>query len=68
MLLIFVCAVFIPAFGQENNSTTSSSNPVVNWWDQDTLTGDWGGVRSNLAERGISFSGFWDNDILRILV
>jgi porin len=61
MLLIFVCAVFIPAFGQESNSTTSSSNLVANWWNQDTLTGDWGGARSSLAERGVSFSGFWDN-------
>jgi len=38
------------------------------WWDGDTLTGDWGGVRPALDDRGVEFSGsyiaeIWGNPI-----
>ena len=61
-LLVFLCVVSVPASSQGEDSK-ASSNPLVNLWNQQTLTGDWGGARTRLAEKwGISFSGFWQND------
>src|SRR5580700_11322668 len=56
-LLILLGVVCIPAFTQG-----ASSNPFMNLWNQQTLTGDWGGARTRLSEKGISFTGFWQND------
>ena len=62
-LLLLLGVVFVPAFSQEkDDSKVSPPNPFVNLWNEQTLTGDWGGTRSRLAEKGISFTGFWQND------
>ena len=61
-LLLLLGVVSIPAFSQDDDSK-SFSNPLLNLWNQQTVTGDWGGARTRLAEKwGISFSGFWHND------
>jgi|HubBroStandDraft_2_1064218.scaffolds.fasta_scaffold00851_9 carbohydrate-selective porin OprB len=62
MLVFLLCAVSVPAFSQEDDSK-SSSNPLVSLWNQQSLLGDFAGARTRLAEnKGISFSGFWQND------
>ena len=55
-LLVFLGAVSIPAFGQAEDSTRHPANLGQ------VLTRDWEGVRPRLAEKGIDFSGFWQND------
>ena len=55
-LLVFLGAVSIPAFGQAEDSRTHPATLG------EVLTRDWGGVRPRLAEKGIDFSGFWQND------
>ena len=44
---------FLPsvAYGQ------STSNWVSDWMNQPTMTGDWGGERTSLAQEGVSFTG-----------
>jgi carbohydrate-selective porin OprB len=50
-----------PAASEANLNV--SSDTLLNFWNSPTLTGDWGGVRSKLAEKwGITVGGFWDND------
>jgi porin len=59
--LVVLCIVSIPTFAQKEDSE-SSPNPLVNLWEEQALTGDWGGTRTKLAERwGMSVTGFWDN-------
>jgi porin len=61
MLVVLLFAISIPAFSQESDSSVSFT-PLEKLWSQQTLTGDWGGARTRLAERyGITVNGFWDN-------
>lgn len=58
-----LCApILLPAayaLAQEEKSTevttTETAAPPASIWEQDTLTGDWGGARSALADKGITF-------------
>jgi porin len=45
------------ASAQEGPSSTSAqaSNLESNFWDRPSLTGDWGGLRKSLEDRGIKF-------------
>ena len=38
----------------ESASISNASAPAAGWLERDTLTGDWGGVRPWLKERGIT--------------
>jgi porin len=61
MLVVLLCVVSIPAFSQDSDSRPSFT-PLENLWSQQTLTGDWGGARTRLAEKyGITVNGIWDN-------
>jgi carbohydrate-selective porin OprB len=61
MLVVLLFAISIPAFSQESDSSASFT-PQENLWSQQTLTGDWGGARTRVAEKyGITVNGFWDN-------
>jgi porin len=40
--------------GGETTPTTTATAPPPGWLERDTLTGDWGGVRPWLKERGIT--------------
>jgi len=40
--------------GNETTSTTTAPVPPPGWLERDTLTGDWGGLRSWLKDRGIT--------------
>jgi carbohydrate-selective porin OprB len=49
-----------PAAAQGDSST--SPVPLLRFWNQQYLTGDWGGARSKLDEKyGFTFNGFWQN-------
>lgn len=64
----FACAV-LSAAGSSDNFVTSvwaqaqrSDEPVE--FSQPTLTGDWGGLRSDLERRGVTFTLNYTNDFL----
>jgi len=42
-----------------SSSTSAASSEGANFWTQDELTGDWGGYRKQLEDRGISFGLDW---------
>jgi porin len=55
---LFVNIIFLlgmslgsPLFGEEEPKTYSG-----NFWTRSTLTGDWGGVRNDLAAKGVTFN------------
>jgi porin len=54
-LLIAVCAVLF--------STTARANWAQDLWNRDKLTGDWGGLRTDLSEKGVDIdlrlSQYW---------
>jgi len=60
-LLVLLGVACIPAFSQGDYPKTFS-NPFMSLLDQQTLTGDWGGARTRLAEKGLSLTGFWQDD------
>ena len=61
ILVVLLFAISKPAFSQESDSSKSFT-PLLNLWSQQTLTGDWGGARTRLAEKwGITVNGIWDN-------
>ena len=42
------------AFGQSTSATsTPDPPPALDFWHQETMTGDWGGTRSRWKEKGI---------------
>ena len=48
LLSLGLIAAAMPAWGQQ------PPRPAAGFWQQDTLTGDWGGLRPRLARRGIT--------------
>jgi carbohydrate-selective porin OprB len=47
-------AKVVANMGNETTSTTTAPVPPPGWLERDTLTGDWGGVRPWLKDRGIT--------------
>ena len=43
-----------PAHAQQATETQPAAKEPVSFWQQDTMTGDWGGLRSRLVEKGIT--------------
>jgi porin len=43
--------------GGETTSASTAPTPPLGWLERDTLTGDWGGGRTWLEERGITIKG-----------
>lgn len=56
-----VAAVIVAASGARAQDKPKSI------WQQDTLTGDWGGARSALSDRGINIDLSYTNDVLSIV-
>jgi len=50
----------VPAQAQEEQKAEEAKG----FWERDTLTGDWGGVRSDLEQRGITVSGTYTAEAL----
>ena len=57
---LFLCASF-PALAEE---AESPNTPPPGLWDQDTLTGDWGGLRTRLADSGLSIGLIETSELL----
>ncbi len=51
-LSAFLLVMAVPGFAQESAPPEAGS-----WWDGDTMTGDWGGARETLEERGVTLEG-----------
>jgi porin len=52
VIVLFGISLSVKAGAQE----TSPANPYSgNFWSRSTLTGDWGGVRNDLAKKGVTF-------------
>jgi porin len=52
VMILFGIFLSVKAGAQE----TSPANPYSgNFWSRSTLTGDWGGVRNDLAKKGVTF-------------
>jgi porin len=52
-------ALFIgtaPAFAQRQEEEPPPTDEPAGFWQRDTLTGDWGGLRSALEAQGVAFS------------
>jgi porin len=39
------------------------SSPPLDLWHRDTLTGDWGGLRTTLADKGITFTASYIGEV-----
>ena len=52
--LLVVLLAAVPALAQEGAS---------DFWQRDTLTGDWGGLRTTLAEQGVTFTLKYTSDL-----
>jgi porin len=56
IIVFFGISSSVKARAQE----TSPANPYSgNFWSRSTLTGDWGGVRNDLAKKGVTFDLSW---------
>ena len=52
VIVLFGISLSVKAWAQE----ISSANPYSgDFWSRSTLTGDWGGVRNDLAKKGVTF-------------
>lgn len=58
VLLVFLCATPLLLFARYA-SAQQTSQP---WWNQSTLTGDWGGLRTRLKETGITFNAHYTSE------
>ncbi len=54
--LLAIVAGGAPAYGQREESEPSPTEEPPGFWQRDTLTGDWGGLRTALEEHGVAFS------------
>ena len=52
--LLTVLLATVPALAQES---------APDFWHRDTLTGDWGGIRTTLAEQGVTFTLKYTSDL-----
>ncbi|WP_085375405.1 carbohydrate porin [Magnetospirillum sp. ME-1] len=52
-----LCLAFTPARAEE-------AEAVKGLWERDTLTGDWGGLRTHLAEKGIKVTATYTAEML----
>jgi porin len=61
-----LCLVF--AWGTEAQDTAKPADgpreTAGSFWTRETLTGDWGGVRKTLADRGVEFTITYKSDVL----
>jgi porin len=59
---------FVAAFGAYDlNAVASAADKPKSWLDRDQFTGDWGGSRTALADRGVAPYMTWTSQITRNL-
>jgi porin len=56
-------AIFILAGAVAASAPARAQDEPKDFWHQDTLTGDWGGLRSTLAEQGISITATYTGEV-----
>lgn len=59
---LFACAV--AAFICEGAVAQDAQSTTTGWFQWDTATGDWGGVRTQLEDQGVTFSLNYTGDLL----
>ena len=52
VLLVFQFILHAPAYCQ-NPPTGAAPPPETGFWNQETLTGNWGGIRSRMKDKGV---------------
>ena len=57
--MLAVCAVLAAPAG-----VAAAEPPTNDFWTRPTLTGDWGGLRSRLEDRGVTFALEYTTDLL----
>jgi porin len=54
--LLVVLAGGVPAHAQEQTGEPAAAQERPDFWHRETLTGDWGGLRTALQDQGVAFS------------
>jgi carbohydrate-selective porin OprB len=63
ILLLLILPLLLGASAQAQNALPSSPSPSAEFSSRQYLFGDWGGERSALAEKGITFDFFYITDM-----
>ena len=66
-ILLAATALVAVASGAEAADLTKAPAKQPSIWDQDTLTGDWGGARTALKDKGIDVTIAYINETLAVL-
>ncbi len=53
----------IPALAQQAETEPPPTEEPPGFWQRDTLTGDWGGLRTTLQQQGIALSGTYTGEV-----
>ena len=58
----------VPLLGAAHAQTPQSESPAAgteppDFWHRDTLTGDWGGLRTALVEQGVAFTASYVGEV-----
>lgn len=65
ILLIGLCLLTaVPVYGATENIPSVETSWFRQWMGQETATGSWGGLRTNLADKGVTLSANFTTDIL----
>jgi len=62
-----LCALSVPAIAEEEPASAVVDQQTASargFWERDTLTGDWGGLRTSLEEGGIKIGGVYTGEAL----
>lgn len=51
--------MIVPAFAGEPEQPQAAKSPLMSWLEGDYLFGDWRGLRTDLAKRGVDFEFFY---------
>lgn len=59
-----VAALSVATTAVTADEMTPTNAPPKSFWERDTLTGDWGGVRTTLTDHGVDFSPAYTGEVL----
>lgn len=61
--LLVILTIGSPARAQQQAGQPAAGNEPPDFWHRDTLTGDWGGLRTALADQGVTFSATYTGEV-----
>jgi porin len=61
--LLAVLAGGVPANAQQAETEPPPTEEPPGFWQRDTLTGDWGGLRTTLQQQGIAFTATYTGEV-----